>query len=142
MFYSWTIKLLTMFITDFISSLDIFRTEWNSFVLCCFFCRYFIILKLVWFISLFLIFSSISLSTFFSVVDVPAKRKRIRPPGRKRVKLHICTFCDYRTLHVTNLKHHIRTHTGEKPFFCQICYRCFMRKDHLKSHMMRWHKSQ
>lgn len=36
-------------------------------------------------------------------------------------KIHQCSYCAYTTNVATNLKNHIRTHTGETPFKCMHC---------------------
>ncbi|XP_060589053.1 early growth response protein 1-A-like isoform X8 [Ruditapes philippinarum] len=54
-------------------------------------------------------------------------------PSRQRVTCDVClkTFKDNGTLN-----RHKKIHSDEKPFQCQICYRRFIRKDYLASHMV------
>ena len=56
-----------------------------------------------------------------------------------RVKLHQCPHCPYSTKIITNFKSHIRTHTGEKPYPCTVCGRCFSLNASLNGHMQRIH---
>ncbi|XP_068211051.1 longitudinals lacking protein, isoforms H/M/V-like isoform X23 [Palaemon carinicauda] len=56
------------------------------------------------------------------------------PTGDVRAKTHHCPYCSYFTTKTTNLKDHILTHTGEKPFACQRCpFRC-SQKNNLARH--------
>uniref|UniRef100_A0A131YN27 Glass n=1 Tax=Rhipicephalus appendiculatus TaxID=34631 RepID=A0A131YN27_RHIAP len=51
-------------------------------------------------------------------------------------RLHHCRQCTYVTKERTNMKMHIRKHTGERPSLCQLCPAAFIHNSHLKRHML------
>eukprot|EP00038_Savillea_parva_P003216 m.122462 g.122462 ORF g.122462 m.122462 type:complete len:498 (-) comp11107_c0_seq1:109-1602(-) len=52
---------------------------------------------------------------------------------RKRHK-HPCPYCDKCLDTKYKLERHVRTHTGEKPFQCEVCMTRFNQKSSLKTH--------
>ncbi|XP_066970736.1 zinc finger and BTB domain-containing protein 7A-like isoform X21 [Macrobrachium rosenbergii] len=50
-----------------------------------------------------------------------------------------CSYCPMNFSHNTTLKNHMMTHTGEKPFKCSHCTYCTSRKNSLKAHVMSIH---
>ncbi|XP_063609186.1 zinc finger protein 782-like, partial [Penaeus indicus] len=50
-------------------------------------------------------------------------------------KIHQCPSCPYSTNITTNLKKHIRTHTGERPFPCPYCPFRAIQEENLKVHI-------
>ncbi|XP_023227363.1 uncharacterized protein LOC111627914 [Centruroides sculpturatus] len=50
-------------------------------------------------------------------------------------KPYICETCKKSFAQWTNLNRHIRTHTGEKPYKCVTCNKCFARLDYLNNHI-------
>ncbi|XP_069999387.1 zinc finger protein 497 [Penaeus vannamei] len=78
--------------------------------------------------------SSMIISIFKSIENMRLESDRKRPGRRTGVaeqslttttaspsKIHQCSYCAYTTNVATNLKNHIRTHTGETPFKCMHC---------------------
>merc|ERR1712038_1978055 len=49
--------------------------------------------------------------------------------------MHHCHICNRGFLNKSNIKVHLRTHTGEKPFGCEHCSKAFRQKAHLLKHM-------
>ena len=50
-----------------------------------------------------------------------------------------CPFCSKIMRSPSDMKRHILTHTGEKPFSCNKCEMSFNLKGNLKAHMMKCH---
>ncbi|XP_011707397.1 PREDICTED: uncharacterized protein LOC105462472 [Wasmannia auropunctata] len=48
--------------------------------------------------------------------------------------IHRCHICQRGFLNKSNIKVHLRTHTGEKPFRCDVCNKAFRQKAHLIKH--------
>ncbi|XP_067318430.1 zinc finger and BTB domain-containing protein 8B-like [Anolis sagrei] len=57
------------------------------------------------------------------------------------IKLHKCPFCPYTAKQKGILKRHIRLHTSERPYPCEICGKRFTWQEHLRSHALSVHRS-
>ncbi|XP_068210957.1 protein bric-a-brac 1-like isoform X14 [Palaemon carinicauda] len=55
--------------------------------------------------------------------------------GRGGFKRYNCSYCSYSSHFKTNLEHHVRVHTGERPHACTFCPAKFTQKAHLKRHL-------
>ncbi|KAM9563417.1 LOW QUALITY PROTEIN: uncharacterized protein ACIB01_006150 [Guaruba guarouba] len=54
--------------------------------------------------------------------------------GQSQPQYYQCAKCEYATCILSNLKLHVRTHTGERPYSCSVCQKKFRTSSHLKRH--------
>lgn len=59
-----------------------------------------------------------------------------------RKKYFACHLCPYNSNHKDAVVRHIRTHTKERPFKCNLCSSSFIRKHHLTKHITSVHTDQ
>lgn len=53
----------------------------------------------------------------------------------ERIKKHFCDLCPKSYFSNNKLQKHIRSHTGERPFSCPMCKKCFIDKSYIKQHL-------
>lgn len=87
------------------------------------------------------------LQVSFPHTTTPSKKSRNRTKSKvassivyndgnlgKEKTVHRCNICNRGFLNKSNIKVHLRTHTGEKPFRCDVCSKAFRQKAHLIKH--------
>lgn len=57
--------------------------------------------------------------------------EKTRNGGKKGLS---CPFCPYSSIYTTHVRKHIRVHTKERPFRCNVCSRAFSQKENLVKH--------
>ena len=71
----------------------------------------------------------------------PTEKKLLTHERRSHGAEHCCTFCGKVCISASQLKKHILSHTGEKPFKCHICHKHFSQKSHATFHINTVHST-
>ena len=67
------------------------------------------------------------------------RKQSLSQPRNSRKTLHQCPHCPYSTKDSGNMQRYIRTHTGEKPYSCEVCGQCFAQSSNHNIHLYRKH---
>ena len=68
------------------------------------------------------------------VVDSFSKKTSYQSKSSLAGKVHPCLYCSKTCSSTSNLKEHMRSHTGERPFSCSVCHKKFAQKSTLSKH--------
>ncbi|NXD70929.1 ZBT8A protein, partial [Eolophus roseicapillus] len=69
---------------------------------------------------------------------VPKRWSVAHDPPRMLFK---CPFCTHTVKRRADLKRHLRCHTGERPYPCNVCGKRFTRLEHLRNHFQTIHRA-
>ncbi|XP_068248105.1 zinc finger and BTB domain-containing protein 14-like isoform X1 [Palaemon carinicauda] len=72
-------------------------------------------------------------------ITVDDTRQQTNDPFSESLEKRCCQVCGYKGQDVSQLRKHLRIHTGEKPFRCHKCNYCSAQSSNLKAHMKRHH---
>lgn len=75
----------------------------------------------------------------YGLMSILAVQTLIHPPESllpiMQQAKHKCNYCSKEFSKNFDLRQHVRSHTGEKPFQCIVCGRAFTQKSNVKKHM-------
>merc|ERR1712076_205475 len=63
----------------------------------------------------------------------------LNPSSNSKLR-HECVYCGKRFPTPSKLQRHSLSHTGEKPFSCNVCMKKFSQMAHLRNHLRHAHK--
>lgn len=78
-------------------------------------------------------------STYSAYTRHQKTHGRGRAGGAAVSQRHLCEVCGHSCMQSSDLKKHMRTHTGERPYECTVCQARFSRSDNLGTHVARVH---
>ncbi|XP_041974366.1 gastrula zinc finger protein XlCGF57.1-like [Aricia agestis] len=69
-----------------------------------------------------------------------ARDPNVRVEGEGKLRTFYCKECGYKSPRVKDLAAHLRTHSGEKPFQCNLCHKAYSQQSSLQGHMEGAHR--
>ncbi|MDR3737531.1 MAG: C2H2-type zinc finger protein, partial [Terracidiphilus sp.] len=67
------------------------------------------------------------------------RHRSVPGTGGAKGRKYVCDVCAHVCMQSSDLKKHLRTHTGERPYECTICLSRFSRSDNLRVHVTNVH---
>jgi len=88
-------------------------------------------------------YSSFDVESFSSSMSPPSQRRGLQLANagvqKPRRKKYVCQYCNKVLTQKCNLESHLRVHTGERPYKCDVCPMAFKQMTNLRRHRGRIH---